>query len=133
MRICTFLFALFITTSLLLFSGCRNQPSAPRKFGFISGGPCTYTTTAFEATISSIRQVQAPDIDHHTDTYEVELRFSDGASSKKPQLLNDLIDIPVDSTFLAKNGYEPGAPVTGKVHKITKGTCTPRIYEIDLK
>ncbi|MEQ9506887.1 MAG: hypothetical protein RLO80_11505 [Hyphomonas sp.] len=87
-----------LLTSLLLLVGCSGR-------GQIVGGPCSYETSTFSATVMG----------HDTDTVTL-------AGPGGDTFLMELRDFPAPPN--------PGEVVNLEKDSITSGTCTPFIYRV---
>jgi len=111
-------------------------PRLPPKTG---GGPCEYKSYPGRAEIISVARIELPR--GHPgpphDTYEVWFRFipdhpiaeSHGRVDGKPQLLTLANSWHPGPRFLEKYGIAPGRVFPCNLKVITRGTCSPRVFE----
>ena len=123
---------MILLSSILLLCVCsaytQKQPSA--------GGECEYKQYEGRAKIVSIEQKNKPP-DHPHDIFEVKFSFSTDqvieerfaqTEGRKFELLLDNSDYP-GPKFLEKYGVKVGKVFECYMKVITKGTCTPILFE----
>lgn len=103
-----------------------------------TGGPCSYQTSPFEATITAIEPFRSEDYDNADSTqsdlqdiYSVQLSFNGGTLSAEPQYLEQLLNTTIDSAFIARNNLQYGGTLRGEIKEILEGTCNPMSVSFD--
>ena len=110
-----------------------------------SGGPCEYKVYEGTARITSIRKKEMPQgyPGPSHESYEVRFSFQSNKRIQEPYAQVEAVEHTLKLTnswypgpeFLARYGIEEGGSFECRLRVITKGTCTPLLFdfpEIDL-
>jgi hypothetical protein len=130
-------FTIIYTVALLPGIGCSMTGSETTR-GPLVGGPCEYRSYPGQAEIVSVAPLEAPAV-AIGERYDVKFRFiSDGpveeplgnaALQRTFSLLPDR-EMPPDRAFIEKFDIWPGKRLGCTLKVITRGTCTPILFEV---
>ena len=108
----------------------------------IVGGPCEYREYTGKATVVSVRPRELRDRDPRPNYEQYEVRFifhpdeaireRHGQVEGREFLLVQRNSRYPGPAFLRKYGIEEGTVLDGSVKVITKGTCTPVLFDFPL-
>jgi hypothetical protein len=90
---------------------------------FRTGGPCEYTTEPFKARILLIEKDSIREDSTFRVNNIVHIQQIEGIIPENT--LNEFYDSEFDDAFIRRNKLKEGKVLTGKVKRITKGTCKP--------
>ncbi len=129
---------LMLTVAFFLsMVSCGAGGGSPSKR--IIGGPCEYREYTGHATITFVQPRKSRDRDPRPnyEQYEVRFTFHPDEAIREPhgqvegrefQLLQENSRYP-GPAFLRKYGIEKGTVLDGSMKVITRGTCTPIIFD----
>ena len=127
-----------VLTTLMISSSCSAMGNPTKKESL--GGPCEYKAYAGQAKIVSINKIQVKEAanDSSKELYEVKFSFHPEqeieeaygqVEGKNYTLLLNNSSYP-SSRFLRRYGIELGENFDCYLKVITKGTCTPIIFDL---
>ena len=129
-------FTIIYTVALLPGIGCSMTGSETTR-GPLVGGPCEYRSYPGQAEIVSVAPLEAPAA-MAGERYEVKFRFIPEGPVEEPlgkaalqrifSLLPDR-EMPPDRAFIEKFDIRPGKRLGCTLKVITRGTCTPILFE----
>lgn len=133
-------YLMLTVTFLLSMVSCGAGEVSPSKR--VVGGQCEYREYAGKATVVSVRPREPQDRDPrpHYEQYEVRfifrpdetIRERHGQVEGREFLLLQRNSRYPGPAFLRKYGIEEGSVLDGSVKVITRGTCTPILFEFPL-
>jgi hypothetical protein len=116
--------------------GC-SMTGAETTRGPLVGGPCEYRSYSGQAEIVSVAPVEAPAA-AAGERYDVKFRFIPEGPVEEPLgkaalrrtffLLPDR-EMPPDRAFIGKFDIQPGKRLGCTLKVITRGTCTPVLFD----
>ena len=126
-----------VLTTLMISSSCSAMDNPTKNK--IVGGPCEYRAYAGQAKIVSINKIQVKEDANDSSKEQYEVKFSfhpeqeieetyGQVEGKNYQLLLNNSSYP-NPRFLRKYGIELGKSFDCYMKVITKGTCTPVIFD----
>jgi hypothetical protein len=129
-------FTIISTVALLPGIGCSMTGSETAR-GLLVGGPCEYKSYPGQAEIVSVTPVDAPAA-AGGERYDVKFRFIPDGAVDEPlgkaalQRTHSLLpdrEMPPGRAFIGKFDIRPGKRIGCTLKVITRGTCTPILFE----
>ena len=130
------IFTIILIVAVLPGIGCSMTNSETAR-GPLVGGPCEYKSYPGQAEIVSVAPIQAPAA-AAGERYDVKFRFipegpveeslGKAALQRTFSLLPDR-ERPPDGAFIGKFDIRPGKRLGCTLKVITRGTCTPILFD----
>lgn len=136
---CRWAHTLLLTVLVFFLCGVSCMATEKRPERRVVGGPCEYKAYPGKATIVSVQKPEGPSQTgpSGSDAYEVRFSFTSQEAieedwvqleGKEHLLLLTNSSFP-GPRFLEKYGIEPGKSFECNLKVITKGTCTPLLFD----
>jgi hypothetical protein len=130
------IFTIILIVAVLPGIGCSMTNSETAR-GPLVGGPCEYKSYPGQAEIVSVEPIQAPAA-AAGERYDVKFRFIPEGPVEEPlgkaalQRTFSLLpyrEMPPDRAFIEKFDIRPGKQLGCTLKVITRGTCTPILFD----